>query len=372
MSSTVSDSDPDPAPAPAPAPAPVSIPDPDIDVTARPAVAVWRNLGGHDLSLSQLNFDLHYNVRSNKAFFKLRCAVALKAHPRSHKTNVFLFIPPERIRAVTLDESPCGAEAKMLGPDATCLRFNLSSAPTLVVPKGSLAPRNQASGNTLDSLRALAQHTTFAVYFSIPCRTLPRRRLLSLCEAASRAGLRSIDAHNNTTSLYAGNGGRVIECDTLGVSAAGAGTALDGHEAVLEAPTENPPSYDDLPPESQRRGGPNPSKRRRLSSPELSGGVDRKYIEDICAQLLDNRFADMKRDVAKQLQDLETRVMDYVDEKLSDERVHVTDDVGNKIEDEYYGLKLDLQSYVREEMEEAEGRIVDQISSASLSLQFNT
>ncbi|KAI1078717.1 hypothetical protein F5B20DRAFT_547028 [Whalleya microplaca] len=368
MSSTVSDSDPDPVPTPTP----VSIPDPDIDVTARPAVVAWQSLDNHDLTLPQLTLDLHYNVHSNKAFFKLRCALALKTQPRSAlKTNVFLFIHPERVRSIALDDSPSGAEAKMLGPDVTCLHFDLNRAPALVVPKGSLAPRNQASGNMLDSLRALAQQTTFSVYFSIPCRTLPRRRLLSLCEAASCAGLRSIDAYSDTTGLYAGNGGQVLECDSLGTSTASTAT-VNQFEAALEAPVENPPpSYDELPPKSQREG-PSPSKRRRLSSPELSGGMDRKYIEDICAQLLDNRLANLKHDMAKQLEDLETRVMDYVDDKLGAQQEHITDDVGDKIEDEYYGLKLDLQSYVREEMEEAEGRIMDHIGSARISLQFNT
>lgn len=113
-------------------------------------------------------------------------------------------------------------------------------------------------------------------------------------------------------------------------------------------------------------------KRRRLSSPEPIRSLDRKYIEDICAHMIDNRLGDLRREVTKQLQDLETRVMDYVDDNLSHQRKDITDDVDAKIEDEYYGLKLDLQDYVREEMEEAEGKIMDHLSSASLSLQFNT
>lgn len=341
----------------------------DIDVTAQPAVVSWQDSNGQQQSLSQLNLDLHYNVLSNKAFFKLRAAVALKAHPRSRKTNVFLFIHPERIRAVALDESPNAAEAKTLGADAICLRFELNRAPALVVPKDSLAPRNQPSGDLLDSLRALAKQTTFAVYSSIPCRTLSRQRLLSLCEAASRDGLSSLAAHSNTTSLYAGIGGRVIEGGSLGDSTAAVVSQERG--PALDIPAENPPSYDELPPRTQPLVEPS-LKRRRLSSPEPIRSLDRKYIEDICAQMIDNRLSDLRRDVTKQIQDLETRVMDYVDENISHQRKDMTEDIGAKIEDEYYGLKLDLQGYVREEVEEAEGRIMDQLGSASLSLQFNT
>lgn len=368
MSSTASDSDPDPVPTTPPLTL-IPTANSDIDVTAQPAVVAWRGSDGKDKSLPQLNLDLHYNARSNKAFFKLRIAVALKAHPRPRKTNLFLFIHPERIRTVTFNESPCSAEAKTLGPDAFCLRFDLKRAPALVVPKDSLAPRNQTSGNVLDSLRALAQQTTFAVYSSIPCRTLPRRRLLSLCEAASSDGLRSITAHSNITSLYAGNGGKVIETDTLGISAAAAGYEYD---TALELPAENPPAYNELHTGSQRPVEPSPPKKRRRSSPQPSIGVDREYIEDICAHIIDSKLADLRRDVTKQLQDLESRVIEYVDENLSAQRKDVTEDIGDKIEDEYYGLKLDLQNYVREEMEDTEGRILDHLSTASVMLQFNT
>ncbi|RYP89229.1 hypothetical protein DL769_000153 [Monosporascus sp. CRB-8-3] len=341
MSSTASDSDPDPAPTTTPTPTLTPTAHSDIDVTAQPAVAAWRGSDGGNQSLPQVNLDLHYNVRSNKAFFKLRTAVALKAHPRPRKTNVFLFIHPERIRTIALDESPCSAEAKTLGPDAFCLRFDLKRAPALIVPRDSLAPRNQTSGSMLDSLRTLAQQTTFAVYSSIPCRTLPRRRLLSLCEAVSRDGLRSIAAHSNITSLYAGNGGRVIETDTLGISATAAGNE---HGTALELPAENPPAYDELRAGSQRPE-PSPPKKRRRSSPEPSTGIDRKYIEDICAHIIDSRLADLRRDVTKQLQDLETRLMSRVDEDLRVQRKDITEEIGDKIEDEYYGLKLDLQNY---------------------------
>ncbi|RYP68873.1 hypothetical protein DL771_006412 [Monosporascus sp. 5C6A] len=340
MSSTASDPDPDPAPTTTPPPTFIPTANSDIDVAAQPAIVVWRGSDGEDQSLPQLSLDLHYNARSNKAFFKLRIAVALKAHPRPRKTNVFLFIHPERIRTVALNEAPCSAEAKTLGPDAFCLRFDLKTAPALVVPKESLAPRNQTSGSLLDSLRALAQQTTFAVYSSIPCRTLPRRRLLSLCEAASSDGLRSIAAHSNITSLYAGNGGKVIETETFRTSAAAADYK---HDTALELPGVNPPAYDERPARSEPPG-PSPLKKRRRSSPQPPIGADRKYIEDICAHI-DSKLADLRRDVTKQLQDLETRVIEYVDESLSAQRKDITEDIGDKIEDEYYGLKLDLQNY---------------------------
>lgn len=242
MSSTASDSDASPAIVP---PTTASA-NSNIDISAQPAVITWRTNDGEDQCLSHLKLDLHYDVHSNKAFFKLRAAVALKSHPRPRNTAVFLFIHPERIRALVLDDAPCTVEARALGPETVCLHFELSKLPALVVPKESLAPRNQTSGNLLDSLRAVAQQATFSIYAKIPCRCLPRQRLLALCGAVSRNELRSIAAHSNASSLYAGAGGRIIEGDSL---VRPDSTAVnEGHESVFEPLVENPPSYDEVAP----------------------------------------------------------------------------------------------------------------------------
>ncbi|KAJ2987819.1 hypothetical protein NUW58_g4302 [Xylaria curta] len=342
MSSTASNSDSDVGPVIIPPTTFTS--NSNIDITEQSAIMTWRNSKGEDQCSPRLNLDLHYDARSSKAFFKLRAAVALKSHPRSRNIAVFLFIHPERIRALVLDDSPCATEARILGPETVCLHFELSKLPALVVPKESLAPRNQISGDVLDSLRAVVQQATFSVYAKIPCRRLPRQQLLALCGAVSRNELRSIAAHSNASSLYAGTGGKIIEGDSL---------FCPDSTAVM----------------------PGPHKRRRLSTPEAGPvspeRIDRKYIEDICAHMINNRLDELSRDVAKQLQDLENRVIDYVDEQLILQRQETTENFGLQTEDEYYGLKLDLQNYVHEEMEEAEGRILDHLSTASFSLQLN-
>ncbi|KAI3317654.1 hypothetical protein HD806DRAFT_361943 [Xylariaceae sp. AK1471] len=372
MSSTVSGSDSDADPIAIPPTALTSNSNSNIDITAQPAVIIWRTPDGEEQCLTHLNFDLHYDIRSSKAFFKLRASVALKSHPRSRNTPVFLFIHPERIRTLVLDDSPYTVQARMLGPEIVCLHFELSRLPALVVPNKSLAPRNQTSGNLLDSLREVIQQVTFSIYAKIPCRRLPRQRLLALCGAASRGELRSIADHSNALSLYAGSGGKIIEGDSLFRPDSTASS--EGHESVMEPAVEKPPSYDEVPP------GPPPAvagshKRQRLSTsepepvpPEL---LDRKCIEEICAHIIGKRLGQLRGDVAKQLDDLENRVIDYVDEQLILQRQETREDLGLQTEDEYYGLKLDLENYVREEVEEAKGRVLDHLSTASFSLQLN-
>ncbi|KAI1109438.1 hypothetical protein F5Y14DRAFT_432516 [Nemania sp. NC0429] len=375
MSSTASESDADPVIIPSTTSATNTNIDTNIDITGQPAVVTWRTSDGEDRCLSHLKLDLHYDVHSSKAFFKLRAAVALKSHHRSRNTAVFLFLHPERIRALGLDDSPCAVEARELGPETVGLHFEMSRLPALVVPKESLTPRNQSSGNLLDSLRAVVQQATFSVYTKIPCRYLPRQRLFALCGAVSRHELKSIAAHSNASSLYAGAGGGIIEGDSLLPPDS---TAVSKEQEPANEPdVENPPSYEEVPP-----GPPGPPitvpsshKRRRLGSSEAEPvrheRLDRKYIEDICAHMIDNRLDQLRRNVAKQLQDLENRVIDYVDEQLIHQRQETTEDLRFQTEEEYYGLKLDLQNYVREEVEEAEGRVLDQLSTASFSLQLN-
>ncbi|KAI0426208.1 hypothetical protein F5Y09DRAFT_72027 [Xylaria sp. FL1042] len=378
MSSTASDTNSDTGPVIIPPTPTTSISNSNIDITAQPAIITWRDFHGEDQCLSRLTLDVHYHydVGSSKAFFKLRAAVALKSQPRSRTTAVFLFIHPERIRGLVLDDSPCTAEARMLGPETVALHFELSRLPVLVVPNEPLAPRNQTSGNLLDSLRAAVQQATFCVYVNIPRRRLPLQRLLALCGAVSRNELRSLVAHSNASSLYAGAGGKIIEGDSF--CRLDSSTTISGeHESAIEPLVENPPSYDDVPPGPPPAVVPGPHKRRRLSTPGtevksmLPERLDRKYIEDICTHMIDNRLAQLRCDVAKQLQDLENRVIDYVDEQLILQRQEAKEDLGLQAEDEYYGLKLDLEDYVREEIEEAEGRILDHLSTASFSLQLN-
>ncbi|KAI1634865.1 hypothetical protein F4809DRAFT_616553 [Biscogniauxia mediterranea] len=355
----------------------------DIDLTAQPTVVTWRSSDGQLQSLPQLKMDLHYSVHSDKAFFKLCATITLKPPPRANKTTIYLFIYPERIQTLAIDEcpSPRSASVQSLGSDVTCLRFDLSRPPALVLPKYSLQPRNKLSGDMLNSFRFLAQQTSFAACLNIPGRTLPRGRLLSLCEAASRHdGLKSIAGRSGITSLYSGHGGRIVEGDSIGISTQSA--ARNKPSSTSEIVAEDPPSYEEVPPgpRSPLRDGPsNPNKRRRRSSEPVEG-LGLKYIEDICSQLVDRKLADLRREMTSQLRDLETRLRSHIDERLSEQREDVEGDVNAKIEDGFDGLEVQLQDYLQDylqgEMKEAEANIenniMEHISSASVSLQFNT
>lgn len=233
------------------------LPDNDIDISTS-ALVRWDS---HH-SLSEATFDARRVASTADAFLKLRTTVLLKASaPR--KTPLFLFIHPERVRALRLgelnaDEKSHQEEAcRKLGTDVVCLHFTLSRPADLVGPKESdLMPKNKGSGDVLDSLRCLARQDNFVVYFAR--NAVSQARLVSLCEAASGGELKSIARQADLTSLYRGKGGRVI-------------TQLDAPDNTVPGPS-SPPSYDEL--------GPSPPLAP-LDAPSS------KKSDNLCKQPLD-------------------------------------------------------------------------------------
>lgn len=367
----------------------------DIHVSAAPASVTW---DGQAQPLSDVTCDIRRYASNNTAFIKLRAAVALKA-PAPAKTSLFLFVHPERIRTVTLDESPERRSQeivkKKLGQNTYCLHFTLDRPVALIGPASleGIAPKNKGSAEILHHLRSLAQETSFSVY--LPAKVVSKARLLSLCEAASGHNLASITWQADMTCLYGGKGGRVIE-------------------DAPEASTVNPPSYDELepgpplPPTSQGKlcvpppsvpynaltsaagssfQGPS-KKRRRESGNSDTPPAELSAVEAMCRKLMGEMKAELKLDMSKQLQKLEdnivvrleqrlaeesARIEEHFEQKLLEVREETTDEIGTRIEDEYYGVRVRLEDFVKDEVQDAEERIVHHIeSSATISLQFNT
>lgn len=58
--------------------------------------------------LENLWFDLTWDIRSAKAFFKLRTSIQIDGPPgtsRAKKTSIYLFIYPERVRRLSLENN---------------------------------------------------------------------------------------------------------------------------------------------------------------------------------------------------------------------------------------------------------------------------
>lgn len=347
----------------------------DIDLTSQPAVVQWQGANAQPLVLSDLHFDIHYNVASDKAFFKIWAKVALKAS-RNQLKRVFFLIQPERIESLTCQDN---LDVKYgLGPTTLCLRFVLNNAATLVGPKVDLAPRNKSSGDKLDALRLLSSQLSFNVYVNPPTRVLPRTQISSLCTLVSQHRLRSIMDHANVGRLYAGQGGYVIEASAQIQESTRVSPDVVDEDATTASMPSSPPSYDDLPPPPpavEPQAGPSKKRRREESAEDQaieSGAMtmSRKMMEEICAQMIDSRLAGLKCDMARQLEDLEGRLMDHIQDRIDEVREDARQETGATIDDEFYGVKAELQDYVDDEFKQMEERFVERINSAKVSLEI--
>lgn len=219
----------------------------DVHINAAPARLTWtdgdspqaRSIchSAHDHIL----FHAEHDTSSDTAFFQIRANVALKA--RKDKTNVFLSVYPERIESIALVAYEDGDDttSAQLGTSTYCLQFTLSMPPALIVPKTDLIPRQRSSGLLLDSLRGLAEQTTFKLH--LPTTTLPKAQLESLCNAAFRGALSSMEKLKDVASLYGGKGGKIIQHDGQPAAASQAAN-VTASSAVPK--TEDLPAYDDL------------------------------------------------------------------------------------------------------------------------------
>lgn len=355
-----------------------------IDVTKSAAVAAW----GHNHHLSNLFFDLHWHIKSNKAFFKLRATVALasqhKKGRRDGRTSVYLFIHPERIRQLSLDDVlPKHGVEKLLGAETMTLRFELSRPPAMVLPKkeSECDPKNKPSAEVLDALRDLACQTHFTVYARIPRRRVSLARMQELCAAASEAGrLASLEAHASMTRLYQGKGGCLIEGDTL-----------PGYQAIDELGDDPPPVYDQSSSIKRSLEEPPPAlfsdckslfaavhtrrhmltlrtdkgkKRQRVSTSPCPDAATAKapnvqaLLEAGLAALkkhVDEQLAAHKKEVSAQLEQAEARILDTL---------------RMEINQQYDAIHNSVEERVQKEMEELEENVMRRISEMPLQARL--
>lgn len=191
----------------------------EIDLSTAPAVIAWAGTDGqahhlHHNERGQVTLDVHFSAASNTAFFKLRVFVKLKNFPHE-KTPLFLYIHPDCIASVVCEgpaTTPDDIRVK-LGTDATIgLRFDLNRPATMIVPRGSPpVPRKQKGhGETLDALKFLAQQSSLSVYLA-QCDSPPEALLRSLGAAVAEGRLHAPDGAADTSGLYSGIGGVVLE-----------------------------------------------------------------------------------------------------------------------------------------------------------------
>ncbi|KAL1626231.1 hypothetical protein SLS54_003066 [Diplodia seriata] len=287
-------------------------------------------------------FGMRVDEHTGAAFFKLRVPVSLKT--QSKKTNLFVFIHPERISTLEQSTSSDLPEAvrtafPVVSNNAILqLRFTLSTPSAVLVPANSpLAPKSAASVNLLRRLRSLAQATQFTVYLA--AKGHPKHSIATMCEMANTSKLKSDPSELRLETLYAGNGAKVIE----------------GADLVFpfdhDDPPESPPSYDELalpsPPRPQTKElqfiEP-PRKRSRLRSPSPNPAAE--LVQKQALQLIrDELREEMRREMREQLlnSDEEWR------RKMREMRDELREELAQQIRDQ---IKEEVAQQIRDQVKE--------------------
>lgn len=320
-----------------------------VDVTKISALASWEK----GRSLPGLLFDIHWVPSSNKAFFELRASVQLKQAPgrrRDGRTNVFIHIYPERIHQLSFDADPAD---KMLGHDTVALAFTLSRPPALVLPPTQCEPKNKPSGNALSSLFDLAAQTSLTVFASIPPRSLSATRVRKLCAAVSEPSACSISALTSAATLYQGQGGKIVEGDSLAPSTAVASDPA-GHEVH-----DDPPKYEESGSAPVYPGLDKGKKRlRRSSSPSAS--LDQKLREpagleallnsrlSALEQRLDDALAAHKKEMVELVGQAESRIMDTLRRELGEQSGEFEDLLDKRVKEEVGELEETVMRNISE------------------------
>ncbi|KKY15975.1 hypothetical protein UCDDS831_g07359 [Diplodia seriata] len=354
-------------------------------------------------------FGMRVEEHTGAAFFKLRVPVSLKT--QSKKTNLFVFIHPERISTLEQSTSSELPEAvrtafPVVSNNAILqLRFTLSTPSAVLVPANSpLAPKSAASVNLLRRLRSLAQATQLTVYLA--AKGHPKHSIATMCEMANTSKLKSDPSELRLETLYAGSGAKAIE----------------GADLVFPFDHDDPPEklvqkqalelirYE-LREEMRREMreqllNSDEEWRKKMHEmrdqlrEELAQQIRDQIKEEVAQQIRDQ----IKEEVAQQIRDqikgeatqnlqaelrqLQSQHKERLEEleNLIEERTEsvredllveieaVADETGEivdlRVDEQILNVKEELREYVAEELRDAEDRIRDDIEQGEISFQF--
>ncbi|PTB60671.1 hypothetical protein M431DRAFT_193068 [Trichoderma harzianum CBS 226.95] len=114
----------------------------------------------------------------------------------------YVFVYPERIRRLSFTALP---QHSPFGLPAIALTFELSRRPALVLPK-TYTSLGQGAEEAGCSLRSLIQQLDFAVYASLPSRSLSSTWLQQFCNDITEQKYTTISSLVNLNILYQGQG----------------------------------------------------------------------------------------------------------------------------------------------------------------------
>ncbi|KAF3762586.1 hypothetical protein M406DRAFT_352836 [Cryphonectria parasitica EP155] len=349
----------------------------NLDITGAQVILGWRKPDGlmcylpsTDASSTEtghVTLDCHFRPLSNTASLRLRAPILLKGLGRK-VTPLFLFVAPERIQSLVYEhvEENSGPEvlhAALGNGGIASLQLRLKHPADLVVPPlEPLVPKKKAYWDVLDSLKMLAQETEFVIYVKQD-RMPSTDRLSPFCQAVAAGSLTTSTVHADVSRLYDGKGGKLLESESLAVPAPGTIHSPPSYDELTAPPPALTIEKEPSQPSHQEAPASGSKKRRRTSSSaeeaatrenaRCEPNVDTVYVEAICRKLLGEMNAKWREEsdqLRSELRQMETRMKDWVDERLSAHATELRDEMQrtnvqqqNQVHDEVHEARLELQ-----------------------------
>ncbi|KAF3768199.1 hypothetical protein M406DRAFT_75533 [Cryphonectria parasitica EP155] len=311
-----------------------------------------------------LKFSAIPDTSGKTSLFELRFTIELRQGEVSRaRTPIYLWIQLDRIRSATLASDNISDQIQnILGNSPKRLHLMLARPADLVGPPFVPRAAKNAEGAILDSILLLPGSLSLTLYLQ------SSSVLVQLCRTISSQKIQLLNTTMRLGALYCGNGGRVI--------------------TGLPSAHPSPPSYDKLkdpsPPLLNKASSSHSNKRRRVSSP---GSTETMRLETARQMIIEQQksFADtLHQELAK----AEARILERVNtlfrdqsekcdeltaevDRLDDQIRWASEELDCQLDDRMVAVKCELESWVKDEIGDAADIIKQEITQASISIEFN-
>ncbi|KAL2273593.1 hypothetical protein FJTKL_04212 [Diaporthe vaccinii] len=306
---------------------------------------------------------LVFDDELSTAFFKFRLLL-VPATGQESAEYAYLLISPEQIASVSTEQCTDPKIARHLRcargtAQTTCLRFVLEKPASLVGPRDSTTFLRKVKDQARAYAHYLTTQTTLTVF--VGGDAFPATLLMSLCRSASARGqLKPDNSIADIRTLYEGRGGCVVELEQT------------------EPPSRHSEEVNNPPPYSKHCGDfseePQPSKKRCLDRPPVGNMSPTLHLLTRMMTVIEalerrvNRVERRMEVIEDCIERVKSEVMEEVEARIDQTSAGLRDEWDCSMDDMVTGVKVDLEDYVRNELQDAQECIVDSLQAGSWAI----
>ncbi|PNP48418.1 hypothetical protein TGAMA5MH_00456 [Trichoderma gamsii] len=267
---------------------------------------VWKNT--HEgkkqaKEIEHINLNVYMNTSANTAMFTLSSRVTPKAHrrKRSNKQHIYLLMPPERIKAITVLSNRLPTVSDSSNSNTHALHFSLAQSPDYVGPEDHYIRSIRTTQERLAFMRDLTKATELTFHLASSNTIAQGQEVFkqlaatfSLNNTENRP--RNDETVGNLATLYAGKGGKISHMNDNLVHAGASPPSYAG--AVLRSPLAH-----------SKKRRLNPSERPKLDVNDEKSPTLIALIQGIYTRLddIDNQSKTRHNDLKTRLDDIENQ-----------------------------------------------------------------